>query len=142
MFGRALLGIRANEHRMRSMGFDTYWLQLSAFTLAGALAGLAGHMWGMTQAFVSPELLAWHRSAEALLMILLGGLGALHGPILGAFASVGLGETAGQLTERQRLVEGLVILAVVLGLRHGIVGIRLPAFRRIPAPTPAKEAAP
>jgi hypothetical protein len=108
LFGRALLGIRANEHRMRSMGFDTYWLQLGPFTLAGALAGLAGHMWGMTQAFISPELLAWHRSAEALLMILLGGLGALHGPILGAFAFVGLGEVAQMITERQRLVEGLV----------------------------------
>lgn len=130
MFGRALLGIRANEHRVRSMGFDTYWLQLGAFTLAGALAGVAGHMWGMTQAFVSPELLAWHRSAEALLMILLGGLGALHGPILGAFAWVGLGEIAQLITERQRLVEGLVILAVVLGLRHGLAGIRLPSLRR------------
>lgn len=143
MFGRALLGIRANEHRMRSMGFDTYWLQLGAFTLAGALAGLAGHIWGMTQAFISPELLAWHRSAEALLMILLGGLGALHGPILGAFAFVGLGEVAQMITERQRLVEGLVILAVVLGLRHGLAGIRIPSMRRLPTTTPAaKEAAP
>ncbi|MCA3389197.1 MAG: branched-chain amino acid ABC transporter permease [Roseomonas sp.] len=146
MFGRALLGIRANEHRMRSMGFDTYWLQLGAFTLAGAMAGIAGHMWGMTQAFVSPELLAWHRSAEALLMILLGGLGALHGPILGAFAFVGLGEVAQLITERQRLVEGLVILAVVLGLRNGLAGIRLPASWRaqpnIKAAVSPKEVAP
>ncbi len=63
-------------------------------------------------------------------MILLGGLGALHGPILGAFAFVGLGEVAQLITERQRLVEGLVILAVVLGLRHGLAGIRLPASWR------------
>ena len=79
MFGRALLGIRANEHRMRSMGFDTYLLKLAAFVLAGALAGVAGHMWAMTEAFINPELLAWPRSAEGLLAILLGGLNALHG---------------------------------------------------------------
>ena len=130
MFGRALLGIRANEHRMRSMGFDTYSLKLAAFTVAGALAGVAGHMWAMTEAFVTPELLGWHRSAETLLVVLLGGLGALHGAIIGAFAFVGLNEASQLITERQRLVEGLVILAVVLGLPRGLVGLRLPRPRR------------
>ncbi len=125
LFGRALLGISANEHRMRALGYDTYALKLAAFTLAGALAGVAGHMSAMTEAFVNPELLGWHRSAQALLAILLGGLSALHGPILGAFALVGLSEAAQLLTERQQLVEGLVILAVVLGLRHGLAGLRL-----------------
>ena len=141
MFGRALLGIRANEHRMGSMGFDTYSLKLAAFTIAGALAGVAGHMWAMTEAFVTPELLGWHRSAEALLVVLLGGLGALHGPIVGAFAFVGLGEVSQLITERQRLVEGLVILAVVLGLPHGLAGLRLPRPRRGAAPEPAPTAA-
>lgn len=138
MFGRALLGIRANEHRMRSMGFDTYSLKLAAFTLAGALAGVSGHMWAMTQAFVTPELLGWHRSAEALLAVVLGGLGALHGPILGAFAFVGLAEAAQLLTERQRLVEGLVVLAVVLVLPRGLAGLRLARPRRA-APSVAAE---
>lgn len=142
LFGRALLGVRANEHRLRSMGFDTYKLQLAAFTLAGSLAGVAGHMWATTQAFVNPELLGWHRSAEALLMVLLGGLGALHGPILGAFAFVGLGEVAHLVTERQRLVEGLVILAVVLGLPRGLAGLRLPRRVPVPAAPVAKEATP
>lgn len=136
MFGRALLGIHANEHRMRSMGFDTYALKLAAFTLAGALAGVAGHMWAMTEAFVNPELLGWHRSAEALLVVLLGGLGALHGPIIGAFAFVGLAEISQLITERQQLVEGLVILTVVLALPKGLAGL-LPAGRQKPAPAPA-----
>ena len=142
MFGRALLGIRANEHRMRSIGFDTYSLKLAAFTIAGALAGVAGHMWAMTEAFVTPELLGWHRSAEALLAVVLGGVGALYGPILGAFAFVGLGELSQLITERQHLVEGLVILAVVLGLPRGLAGLRLWRPRR-PASTaaPAPEAA-
>jgi len=123
LFGRALLGIRANEDRMRAMGYDTRAVKLAAFVLAGALAAVAGHMQAMAEAFVNPELLAWHHGAEALLMILLGGLGALHGPILGAAAYVGLGELSTLVTERQRLVEGLVILAVVLVLPRGLAGL-------------------
>lgn len=124
MFGHALLGIKANEHRMRAMGHDVQGLKLAAFTLAGGLAGLAGHMAALTDAFVSPELLGWHRSAEALLMILLGGIGTLHGPILGAFALTAIQEIGQMVTERQRLVEGLAILAAVLLLRHGLAGLR------------------
>ena len=123
MFGHALLGIKANEHRMRAMGHDVRRLKLAAFVLAGALAGVAGHMAAMTDAFVSPDLLGWHRSAEALLMILLGGIGVLHGPILGAIALTLLEELGPLITERQRLVEGLAILAAVLLLRRGLAGI-------------------
>jgi branched-chain amino acid transport system permease protein len=123
MFGHALLGIKANEHRMRAMGHDVRRLKLAAFVLAGALAGVAGHMGAMTDAFVSPDLLGWHRSAEALLMILLGGIGVLHGPILGAIALTLLEELGPLITERQRLVEGATILAAVLLLRRGLAGI-------------------
>jgi branched-chain amino acid transport system permease protein len=136
-FGHALQGIRANEDRMRALGYDTVRLKLAAFVLAGGLAGVAGHMWAMTEAFVNPELASWHVSAEALLMVLLGGIGALHGPVIGALAFIGLGEVATMITERQRLVEGLVILGVVLLLPRGLVGIR---FRR-PDATPAAAAA-
>jgi len=122
LFGHALLGIRANEHRMRAMGHDVQRLKLAAFVVAGALAGVAGHMAALTDAFVSPDLLGWHRSAEALLMILLGGIGALHGPILGAFALILIQELSQLVTERQRLVEGAVILLAVLLLRHGLAG--------------------
>ncbi len=122
MFGHALLGIRANEHRMRATGHDVRRLKLAAFIIAGALAGIAGHMAALTDAFVTPDLLGWHRSAEALLMVLLGGIGALHGPILGAFALTAIQELGQMLTERQRLVEGVAILLAVLVLRHGLAG--------------------
>jgi branched-chain amino acid transport system permease protein len=123
MFGHALAGIRVNQDRMRAMGHDVQRLKLAAFILAGALAGLAGHMAALTDAFVSPDLLDWHHSAEALLMVLLGGLGALHGPVLGAFALTLVRELGLAVTERQRLVEGLVILAAVLLLRRGLAGL-------------------
>ena len=124
MFGHALSGIKVNEDRMRAMGHDVRRLKLAAFVLSGALAGLAGHMAALTDAFVSPEGLDWHHSAEALLMILLGGIGVLHGPIVGAFALTLVRELGQAVTERQRLVEGVVILAAVLMLRRGLAGWR------------------
>ncbi len=143
LFGHALLGIRENEERMRALGYDSRQVKLAAFVLAAALAGVAGHMAAMTEAFVTPELLGWHRSAEALLMVLLGGIGALHGPVLGAVAFTALGEISGLVTERQRLVTGLVILVVVLALPGGLAGLRLPRlFARRPAASPVAKAAP
>lgn len=162
LFGRVLQGIRVNEHRMQALGFDTYRYKLAAFVIAGMLAGVAGHMWAMHRGFVNPELIGWHRSAEALLMILIGGLGALHGPIIGALAFTGLSELPAMvadakpfvvlfdaiglpqvgaflqpLAERKLLLEGLVILLVVLALPKGLSGIRLPRWltRSRPAPS-------
>jgi branched-chain amino acid transport system permease protein len=138
LFGRVLEGIRANEHRMVAIGYDTYRYKLAAFVIAGMLAGAAGHMWSLHRGFVNPELVGWHKSAEALLMILLGGLGSLAGPIVGALAYTALGEASQLLTERKLLVEGLVILAVVLVLPRGITGLW---FGRSVAPTVPVEGA-
>jgi branched-chain amino acid transport system permease protein len=78
-FGRALAGIRVNEHRMRAMGFGTFGYKLTAFTLAGALAGLAGYLWGAQTGFVNPELMGFHMSAHAIMMVILGGMGNFAG---------------------------------------------------------------
>jgi branched-chain amino acid transport system permease protein len=125
LFGRVLEGIRINEQRMLALGFNTYRYKLGAFAFAGLLAGIAGHMYAMKEGFVNPELVGWHRSAEALLMILLGGLSTLSGPIFGALAYTAIGEIAQLVTERKLLVEGLIILLVVLSLPKGLSGIGL-----------------
>jgi branched-chain amino acid transport system permease protein len=138
LFGRVLEGIRANEHRMSAIGYDVYRHKLLAFVIAGAFAGAAGHMWSLHRGFVNPEIVSWHKSAEALLMILLGGLGSLAGPIVGALAFTALGEVAGLVTERKLLVEGIVILLVVLVLPKGLMGLgdlwrpKLPPARDAP----------
>jgi branched-chain amino acid transport system permease protein len=126
LFGRVLEGIRVNEHRMLALGYHTYRYKLAAFVIAGMLAGVAGHMWTMHRGFVNPELIGWHHSAEALLMILLGGLTTLHGPIIGALVFTGLGEFSQLITERKLLVEGLVVLFAVLALPKGLSGIAWP----------------
>jgi branched-chain amino acid transport system permease protein len=114
-FGRALAGIRSNEQRMRALGFNTYAYQLAAFTLAGAIAGVAGYFAAIQFGFVNPEMLGWQQSANVLLMLILGGLGNLFGAIVGAFTFVLLQEVLGSLTKHWLLpLGGLIIVSVML----------------------------
>ena len=85
-FGRALAGIRVNEQRMRAAGFSTYPYKLAAFVLSGLVAGLAGFLFAVKDGFVNPELMGWNVSGTVLMMIILGGIGELHGAVIGAFA--------------------------------------------------------
>ncbi len=119
-FGRVLAGIKSNEHRMRSLGYATYWYKLGAFTLAGAIAGLAGFLFALLFSFVTPELLSWHKSGDAILMVLLGGTGNLLGGIVGSFTFVLMQETFADLTKHWQLAMGLVIVLIVLFMPGGL----------------------
>jgi branched-chain amino acid transport system permease protein len=122
-FGRALQGIRSNEHRMRSLGYPVYWYKLASFTLAGAIAGLAGYLATLQFGFVNPELLSWHQSGNVLLMLILGGLGSLHGAVVGAFAFVGLQELFASLTTHWQLLLGAAIILLVIFLPGGLASV-------------------
>jgi len=122
-FGRVLVGIRSNEHRMQSLGYATYRYKLGAFTLAGALAGVAGFCYAVLFAFVNPELLSWHRSGDAILMVILGGMGSLGGAIAGAFAFVSMQEFFSQATKHWLLLMGTAIVLTVLFLPGGLAAV-------------------
>ena len=139
-FGRALAGIRVNEHRMRAVGFATFGYKLTAFTLAGALAGLAGYLWGIQTGYINPELMGFHMSAHAVLMLILGGMGNFAGAIVGAFAfewvlhvfkdlpqvgSVNLGK-------HWQLWMGSFIVLVVVFAPRGLLGMLALAGRAAP----------
>jgi branched-chain amino acid transport system permease protein len=128
-FGRALQGIRSNEHRMRSLGFPVYRYKLASFTLAGALAGLAGYLSALQFGFVNPELLSWHQSGNVLLMLILGGLGSLYGAVVGAFAFVALAEIFQSLTRHWQLLLGGAIIMLVIFLPGGLASVAA-RFRR------------
>jgi branched-chain amino acid transport system permease protein len=135
-FGRALAGIRANEQRMRAIGFPVFGYKLGAFVLAGALAGLAGYLAACQFGFVNPDILSWHHSGIVLMMVILGGMGRLHGPVLGAFAYVMLQELLsapalfGPYAKHWQLAMGGLIVGIVLLLPHGIGGVIDVALRR------------
>ena len=130
-FGRALAGIRVNEHRMRAIGFGTFGYKLAAFTVAGALAGLAGFLWGVQSGYINPELMGFHMSAHAIMMVILGGMGNFAGAIVGAFAfdyvlhvfkdlpTVG----AVNLGKHWQLWMGSFIVLIVVFAPRGILGL-------------------
>ena len=122
-FGRALMGIRSNEHRMRSLGFPVYFYKLASFALAGALAGLAGYLSALQFGFVNPELLSWHQSGNVLLMLILGGVGSLYGAVVGAFAFVALTEVFQSLTRHWQLFFGTAIVLLVIFLPGGLASV-------------------
>ena len=137
-FGRALAGIRVNEHRMRALGFGTFAHKLSAFTLAGALAGLAGYLWGAQTGYINPELMGFHMSAHGIMMVILGGMGNFAGAIIGAFSFEyllhvfkDLPEVAGfNLGKHWQLWMGLFIVALVVFAPRGILGLLVRLFKR------------
>jgi len=122
-FGRVLVGIKSNEHRMQSMGYLTFRYKLAAFVLAGGLGGLAGFLYAVLFGFVTPDLLAWHQSGNVLLMIILGGMGNLLGAIAGAFVFIGMQEVFATLTEHWQLLMGIAMVAAVLFLPGGLAAI-------------------
>ena len=128
-FGRALLGIKVNEHRMRALGFPVFRYQLASFTLAGSLAGLAGYLAAVQYGFVNPEILSWHQSGAVLMMVILGGMGTLYGSVIGAFAFVLLQEMLsnqawfGIAAKHWQLAMGIFIMLVALYMPQGLAGL-------------------
>ena len=127
-FGRALDGIRVNEQRMRAAGFSTYPYKLGAFVLSGAIAGLAGFLFAVKDGFVNPELMGWHISGAVLMMVIMGGVGQLHGAVVGAFAFSLLQElfkshaVFGEFSKHWALGVGISIILLVALLPRGIAG--------------------
>jgi branched-chain amino acid transport system permease protein len=122
---------------MRSIGYPVFRYKLGAFVLAGALAGLAGTLAACQFGFVNPDILAWHQSGIVLMMVILGGMGRLHGAVLGALAYISLQELLsapallGAYAKHWQLAMGGLIIAIVLILPHGIGGLIDAASRRL-----------
>lgn len=121
-YGRALVGIRENERRMRALGYHARRLKLSAFVLAGALAGVAGALSAWSFGFVSPNDAGIGRSVEAFVMVLIGGAGTLFGPIVGAGAVLFIDRVLSSAIPFSQAVLGAVFVFFVLAARQGIVG--------------------
>lgn len=145
-FGRALAAARDNERRALSLGFPVLAIRLGAFVISALIAGVAGYFSAAQFGFVAPQMLGWHLSATVLVMVVLGGMSSVIGPIFGAFALIGLEEVLKSLFEHWKLVKGLIIIALVFllpgGLQQLTTLVRPAASSPEPDATPAlKEAA-
>lgn len=121
-FGRTLCGIHSNETRMRAVGVNTALHRARAMGFSGLLAGVAGILAAQHTQYISPELLFWTVSGEALIVVILGGLGTLIGPLIGAVAFVLMKHELSGYTDHWHIVVGLVLIAAVLAGGRGIFG--------------------
>lgn len=136
-FGRTLIGIRENEGRMRALGCNVWAYKLAAFVLAGGLAGLAGVLFTQFQGFISPSEVHWYRSGQLLIMIVIGGVDSLLGPLLGSFVVVAVQDWLSSKTMRWMTYLGLLFIGSVLVGRGGLVGLWRTLMRAARAPRTA-----
>ncbi|WP_370301697.1 branched-chain amino acid ABC transporter permease [Pseudooceanicola sp.] len=122
-FGRVLTGIRENPTRIEAIGFSPFRYQLTAFVISGCITAIAGVVLANQAQFVSPAFMSWHKSGELIVMVVLGGVGNLAGPIAGAVAALLLEEWLGALSKNWKLYFGIFLVLMVLFSPQGITGL-------------------
>ena len=123
VFGLVLNAARQVPLRVETVGLDPMRVKLVAFVISGAVTGLAGALYADLNRFVSPTMFSWQLSGELIVLIVIGGVGRLVGPVIGACLFVALEHWLGGLTEFWHVFLGLILLAIVLFARGGIVGL-------------------
>lgn len=122
-FGAALQGARQNEMRLASLGIAVFPVKLAAFVLSAMITGVAGALYADLTRFVSPSMLSWQMSGELIVIVILGGVGRLFGPVAGAAVFVLLEFALGGMTERWQFFLGLILLGTVLFARGGLMAL-------------------
>ena len=122
-FGLVVQGVRSNEQRMQAIGFHANRYRLVCFVISGTICGLAGALLANNTDFVSPAVMYWTRSGDLMVMVILGGMGTLFGPVIGAIVFLVLEELLSQITEYWALIMGPLLLLIVLFARGGIMGL-------------------
>lgn len=146
-FGYTLRAGRDSELRADAIGINVKRMQWMAFVIAGAVAGLAGALYAFSKGSISPEAMGISKSIDGLVMVLLGGIQTLAGPVVGAFTFTWLHDAVARNTDYWRAMLGGIILILVLLFPQGIAGFAKQLFERLrrpaprsPVPTPLKEA--
>ena len=121
-FGRAVVAIRENERKFAALGRDPARFKLIVFVIAAGFAGLAGALFAPFRGFASPELMFWVLSGQALMMVIVGGIGTLVGPVVGAMVFILVQEILSSYTEHWMIFTGGIFVLMVIFLPGGIVG--------------------
>ena len=122
-FGMVIRAARSNEPRLRAVGFATFRYKLAAFVLAGAACGLAGALLTNQTEYLTPSYMHWTRSGDIMVMVILGGMGTLFGPVLGAIVFLLLEDVLAAWTVHWQVVLGPLLVLIVLYARHGLWGL-------------------
>jgi branched-chain amino acid transport system permease protein len=122
-FGMVVQGVRSNEQRMQAIGFPANRYRLVCFVISGTICGLAGALLANNTDFISPAVMYWTRSGDLMVMVVLGGMGSLFGPMIGSIVFLVLEEFLSQITEYWALIMGPLLLLIVLFGRGGIMGV-------------------
>jgi branched-chain amino acid transport system permease protein len=125
-FGRVLTALKANEKRVPFLGYSVWWARMFSYVLAGLIAGLSGALYPMLRGFVSPELMFFATSGNAVISVILGGVGTLIGAIYGSVLLVLLKSIIGSWTEHHLIVIGLIFMICVMFLPRGLIGFIRP----------------
>jgi len=122
-FGMVIRAARSNEPRARAIGFSPFRYKLAAFTIAGSMGGLAGALLANQTEYLTPDFMHWTRSGEIMFMVILGGMGTLIGPVVGAIVLLLLEDVLSALTAHWQIVLGPILITVVLFARRGLHGL-------------------
>ncbi len=122
-FGMVIRAARSNEPRARAIGFSPYRYKLAAFVIAGAMCGLAGALLVNHTEYLTPEFMHWTRSGEIMFMVILGGMGTLTGPVLGAVVFLLLEDVLSAWTTHWQIILGPFLVLAVLFAKRGLVGL-------------------
>jgi branched-chain amino acid transport system permease protein len=122
-FGMVVRGSHSNDARMQAIGFPTFRYRLAAFVIAGVVCGLAGFLLGNLTEFLTPEYMHWFRSGELMIMVMVGGMGTLFGPLFGAFAYLMMEDFLANFTEYWQFYFGPILILLVLFAKQGLWGM-------------------
>ena len=127
-FGRLLIALRANDRRVPYLGYRSTSLRLSSFMFAAVIATVSGTLYPMLRGFASPELLFFSTSGNAVITVVLGGVGTLVGALYGSIMLTILKSVIGTWTEHHLIVIGLLFMGAVIFLPNGLMGLVRPAI--------------
>src|SRR5690606_14388904 len=130
-FGRVLGALRANENRVPFLGYSTHWARIAIYVFASVVAALSGALYPMLRGFVSPELMFFATSGNAVITVVIGGVGTLVGALYGSVILTVLKSVIGTMTEHHLIVVGLIFMAVVIFLPKGLMGFVRPRIERL-----------
>jgi branched-chain amino acid transport system permease protein len=140
-FGRVLIALKTNERRVPFLGYSAWRARMAAYVAAGVVAGLSGALYPMLRGFVSPELMFFSVSGNAVISVLLGGVGTLVGALYGSVLLVVIKSIISSWTEHHLIVIGVIFMCSVLFLPRGLVGIVQPWILRMSQPSKNRQEA-